>query len=281
MLIDTHTHFYDPFRPEGVPWPPKENKLLYRTVLPEHFIELAEPAGITGTVVVEASSWRDDNSWILALADENPFLLGLVGHVDPNRPQFRDDLARFVDHPLFCGIRCGGNYFDDIDDGTFMGDIEQLAAQGLELDVLLREAEHLDNLCLLAQRIPKLPIVVNHIAHMPIDGQAVSNEWRDRFAQLASHAQIHMKVSAVIQQSVVQPAPTDLDYYRPALDVLWDSFGEDRLIFGSNWPVVEQSGSLADSVAIVQSYFAEKGQEATDKYFYKNAQRVYKLVEDN
>lgn len=273
-MIDTHTHFYDPFRPEGVPWPPKDNTLLYRTVLPEHYIELAKPLGITGTVVVEASSWREDNSWILELAEDEPFLLGLVGHIDPKRPAFRDDLARYADHPLFCGIRCGGNYFEDIDDGSFMDDMEHLASLGMELDVLIRDG-HLENLCKLAMRIPELPIVVNHIAHMPIDGNPVSAWWREQYARLASYSQIHMKVSAVIEQSVSQPAPESVEHYTPALVVLWECFGEDRLIFGSNWPVVERAGSLATSLEIVKTFFGEKGQTASDKYFYLNATRVY------
>lgn len=277
MIIDTHTHFYDPFRPEGVPWPPKENTLLYRTVLPEHYIELAKPLGVTGTVVVEASSWREDNSWILDLAEDEPFLLGLVGHVDPKRPEFRGDLARYASHPLFCGIRCGGNYFEDIDDGSFMDDMEHLASLGLELDVLIRES-HFDSLCTLAERLPELNIVVNHIGHMSIDGEPISAKGRDQYAQLASHPRVHMKVSAVIEQSVVQPAPESVDFYRPVLDALWESFGEDRLIFGSNWPVVERAGSLATSLNIVKTFFYEKGQIAADKYFFQNAQRVYGLA---
>ena len=73
MIIDTHTHFYDPSRPQGVPWPGPENELLYRTVLPEHYRQIAEPEGVTGTVVVEASAWLDDNQWILDLAKDDPF----------------------------------------------------------------------------------------------------------------------------------------------------------------------------------------------------------------
>ena len=114
MIIDTHTHFYDPSRPEGVPWPGQDNELLYRTVLPEHYRQIAEPEGVTGTIVVEASAWLEDNQWILGLAEEDPFILGLVGHIDPGRQDFEANLKRFSDHPRFCGIRCGGGFFDDI-----------------------------------------------------------------------------------------------------------------------------------------------------------------------
>ena len=129
MMIDTHTHFYDPTRPQGVPWPPKDNKLLYRTVLPAHYKTLAEPEGVTGTIVVEASAWLDDNQWVLDLAANEPFIVGLVGHIDPNRPEFGADLDRFAANPRFRGIRCGGAFFEDVEKGTFLADMEKLAAK--------------------------------------------------------------------------------------------------------------------------------------------------------
>src|SRR5690242_19820768 len=80
-IIDTHTHFYDPSRPQGVPWPPKNDPVLYRTVLPAEFRSITEPLGVRGTVVVEASALVEDNAWILEIAKNEPFLLGLVGHL--------------------------------------------------------------------------------------------------------------------------------------------------------------------------------------------------------
>src|SRR3990172_1342684 len=89
-IIDCHTHFYDPTRPEGVPWPSKDDKLLYRRVLPEDYKRVARPLGVTGTVVVEASPWVEDNEWVLDLAAKDPFLVGLVGHLDPKNDPFRE-----------------------------------------------------------------------------------------------------------------------------------------------------------------------------------------------
>jgi L-fuconolactonase len=275
MMIDTHTHFYDPTRPQGVPWPPKDNKLLYRTVLPAHYKTLAEPEGVTGTIVVEASAWLDDNQWVLDLAANEPFIAGLVGHIDPNRPEFGADLDRFAANPRFRGIRCGGAFFEDVEKGTFLADMEKLAAKDLELDVLVRRP-HFGGLLKLAKTVPALRIVVDHIAHMPIDGESITAEWQEIYQQMAGQPNIFTKVSAVMEQSVIQPAPTGVDYYRPALDALWNAFGPDRLIYGSNWPVVERAASFVDSLNLVKVYFAEKGEVATAKYFWQNAQAVYK-----
>jgi L-fuconolactonase len=274
MIIDTHTHFYDPSRPQGVPWPATDNALLYRTVLPAHWRKLAEPEGVTGTVVVEASSWLEDNQWLLDLADNDPSIVGLVGHIDPNRPEFARELARFARHPRFRGIRCGGHHFADVMRGSFLADMARLASSNLQLDVLVRH-EHFQGLITLAQRVPELRIVIDHIGHMPIDGQPVQPVWRDHYRRLADQSNISMKVSALMEQSIIQPAPADITFYRPTLDVLWESFGEDRLIYGSNWPVSDRSGDYRQGFGIVQAYFAEKGKAAWEQYFWQNAQRVY------
>lgn len=274
MIIDTHTHFYDPSRPQGVPWPPPENKLLYRTVLPAHFHAEAAPHGVTATVVVEASAWPEDNGWILQLAEADAALVGLVGHVDPNRPEFAEEIAKWAEHPKFRGIRCGAGYFADVTAGSFLDDMQRLADLDLALDVLVRK-EQFSGLVQLAQTVPTLRIVVDHIGHMPIDGNAIADEWIGRYQQLAAQPNINMKVSALMEQSTIQPAPTAVDFYRPLLDVLWAAFGSARLMYGSNWPVVERAGSYADAFTIVQHYFTEKGEAAYASYFWENAKRIY------
>jgi L-fuconolactonase len=278
MIIDTHTHFYDPTRPQGVPWPPPENELLYRTVLPIHLKEIAAPLGVTGTVVVEASSWLEDNGWILELAADEPFIMGFVGQIVPDGPDFGDELARFTTNPLFRGIRCGGQRFEAIDQGSFLADLRRLAAHDLSLDVLIR-AEHLENVLSVARQIPDLRIVINHILHMPVDGGPLDPAWTDRYRRAAGHPNVFMKLSAMMEQSVSYPAPADLDFYRPTLDALWNAFGADRLIYGSNWPVSDRAGrSYADYLAVVKRYFAEKGQDASENYFWRNARDVYRVA---
>ena len=275
MIIDTHTHFYDPTRPQGVPWPAPDDNLLYRTVLPEHGKALALAEGVTGTVVVEASGWLADNQWILDLAAQDKFLVGLVGHIDPNRPEFGAELETLAANPLFRGIRCGGRYFAEIEQGTFLADMARLAAKDLALDVLLGP-DYFAGVVQLAQRLPHLRIVVNHIGLMPIDGQAIPAEWVTRYEQLAAQPNVYMKVSGFMELSTIRPAPAEVAYYYPTFDVLWHAFGADRLIYGSNWPVCEVAGTYAQCINIVKSYFQAKGEAAYQKYFWQNAQAVYK-----
>jgi L-fuconolactonase len=107
-VIDTHTHFYDPTRADGVPWPTaEEDRLLYRTVLPDDFMAVAGPCGVTGTVIVEASPRYEDNAWVLEQAERHHCIVGLCGSVQPNRPEFAAEIRNLAANPLFRGIRVG------------------------------------------------------------------------------------------------------------------------------------------------------------------------------
>lgn len=275
-MIDTHIHIYDPSRPEGVSWPPPENKLLYRTVLPEQAKAVATPEGVTGMIVVEATEWLEDNQWVLDLAADEPFIKGLVGRIDPCTGHFAEHVARFAPHPLFQGVRFRGKrYFDDIERDGFMQDMETLAKHDLVLDVGLN-LEDADGFLRMLARLPELRVVIEHIAGVKVDGNRPDSRWVDHMQQAASHPQVSMKVSALMENSAIQPAPSDVSHYAPTLEALWDIFGEDRLIYGSNWPVCERAGDYATCMHIVRTWFSEKSEDVQDKFFRKNAQTVYK-----
>jgi len=276
MMIDTHTHFYDPQRPQGIPWPPADNELLYRTVLPQHHRELAQREGITGTVVVEASAWLEDNQWILDLAADDPWIVGFVGHVDPG-DGFAERLARFSEHPLFLGIRLGGTHFEDLHSGTVLQDVEELAKNLLALDVLVRGGQ-IDAVGAVARLLPELRIVIDHIGHVPIDGGEPAADWQDSMARTAECRNVYCKVSAVPEQSVTQPAPSDPGYYKPTLDALWRIFGEDRVVFGTNWPVSDRAAEFPAVVTIVRDYVEALGPEAAAKFWHANGRKAYRFA---
>src|SRR5579859_2443871 len=106
--IDTHIHLYDPTRPQGVPWPPKNDALLYRPTLPADFKEATKGLGVTGAIVIESNALLEDNQWVLDLAADNPLIAGFVGHLDPASASFPRHLARFAGNRLFRGVRLTG-----------------------------------------------------------------------------------------------------------------------------------------------------------------------------
>lgn len=274
MIIDTHTHFYDPSRPQGVPWPRPTEAWLYRTVLPTHYRALAEPLGITGTVVVEASPWVEDNQWLLDLARDDRFLLGIVGNLDPRSDAFAANLARFAVSPQFRGIRCGGGTFAAGLEALVVSRLAQLAERGLTLDAHVG-AGHLGAVAEMARRLPTLRIVVNHLALPPVDGGAPPADWQRAVRLVAAEPGVFMKVSAFEEFSRTQPAPTTVAHYAPVFDVVWEAFGPGRLIYGSNWPCSDRSGTLGSTLAVVREYVRQKAPAAEGAILAENACRAY------
>ena len=278
MIIDTHTHFYDPTRPEGVPWPDPDDDVLYRPVYPEHHKALASPEGVTGTVVVEASTWVEDNQWILDLAENEPFIVGFVGNLDIGSADFEVNLERYSANPLFRGVRLRGVDIGEVVNNGNLANIEMFASKDLSVD-LLSSPDALPSVAALAEEIPELRIVINHVAGVPIDGKAPDAAWVEGMQMSAANPHVYCKVSGLVESTKDQPSPTDVAYYAPTVDVLWDAFGADRLVYGSNWPVSERFAEYATVQRIVSQYFNAKGVVATEKYFWRNALAAYKWLD--
>jgi predicted TIM-barrel fold metal-dependent hydrolase len=277
-IIDCHTHFYDPSRKGGVPWPGKDDKVLYRTVLPKHFREVAAPLGVTGTVVVEASPLVEDNQWLLDLAKDESTIVGVVGRLAPGSDDFAAHLARFAKNPLFRGIRV--NHADlkrGLENEQFLNDLARLADVDRALD--LNGGPDLPaDVARAADKAKNLRIVINHCANLKIDGKEPPADWLAGMNAAAGHENVWCKVSALVEGAGQggRAAPKEVGYYRPVLDSLWTTFGEDRLIYGSNWPVSERFGGYETVFAIAATYFRGQGEAAARKFFAGNAKEAYK-----
>ena len=276
-IIDTHTHFYDPTRPEGVPWPAKDDKGLYRPVLPAEYEKLARPLGVAGTVVVEASPWVEDNQWLLDLAAKNKFLVGVVGHLDPAADDFDRSVRRFARDPLFRGIRVSHDDLKAGLEGKLVERCKLLVDHDLALDVNGGPGMPSD-VARLAAAVPELRVVINHTANQKVDGREPPKAWQEGMQAAAKNPNVFCKASALAELTGREEAPRDADYYRPVLDALWAAFGEDRLVFGSNWPVSARAAPLATVVGITRDYLAGKGEKARGKVLSGNSKAAYKWV---
>lgn len=275
-IIDCHTHFYDPSRPQGVPWPGKSDTTLYRPVYPRDYKAVAASHGVTGTVVVEASAWLEDNQWILDIARDEPLITGFVGRLTPGDPAFAAGIARFVRNPLFRGIRVSGGDVAGLTDQGRLRDLETLAGHDLSLDVN-GNVSSLTAVAAVAKSVPPLRMVIDHVANVAIDGKAPPGDWLRGMDAASAHRNVFCKVSGLVEGTGRRgSAPSDVEFYRPVLDAVWDRFGEERLIYGSNWPVSELFAPFATVHQIVSAYFKARGDTATRRYFAGNARTAYK-----
>lgn len=278
-IIDCHTHFYDPSRPEGVPWPGPGTS-IYRTVLPSHLRETKSFRPVTGTVIVEASGWIEDNAWLLNLAKDDPFVLGIVGHVDPGTPEFPQQIERFARNPLFRGIRVSVDLLQRLLDNNALRDLQRLAELNLTLDVNGGP----DTPAVLAQaapRLPKLRIVLNHIGNVHVTDQPPPRAWSDAIQAASRHANVSCKISAFVESAARggRKPSSELDFYRPYLDVVWNAFESERVIYGSNWPVSDLATDYATLQRLALTYAAEKGDAALRRFCADNSQTAYQWVE--
>lgn len=278
-IVDCHTHFFDPTRPQGIPWP-GEGSPLYRPTLPQHLRALPKPKPVTGTVIVEASSWLEDNQWLLDLADVDPFVLGIVGRLSPATAEFLTQLERFAKNPLFRGIRVGEADAKKAVDGdeSWLGACKRLADFNLALDVNGGMTTP-GTVARLAQKLPELRLVINHVGNVRIDGKTIDGAWRAGMQAAGKQPRVWCKVSALVEGANQRPAPADVEFYKPTLDVVWDAFGDDRLIYGSNWPVSDTAADYATLQQIVLDYVTDRGATATEKFFSLNSRAAYGWTE--
>lgn len=272
-VIDTHIHLFDPTRPQGVPWPPKENATLYKPALPDRYRALAAPHGVVGAIEVEASPWLEDNQWVLDVCRKDTLMLGTVGNLDPGHADFRRHLDRFHADPLFLGIRYGNlwgrNLGTELAKPEFVAGLKALAAAGLTLDSANPNAALLSDLLRAADRVPELRIVIDHLPQMePPAAEATLREFSKR-------PQVYVKISEVLRR-VDGRVVEDPAFYKPRLDLLTGVFGEDRVLYGSDWPNSDNWAAYAKVFGIVHGYFTARGRAVAEKYFWKNSVAAYR-----
>lgn len=282
-VIDAHTHCYDPTRAQGVPWPDREDKLLYRPVLPKDYRALPVPRPVTGTVVVEASPWLEDNQWLLDLATHDPFIVGLVGNLPVGAQEFSGHLKRFAADKLFRGIRIRDRQLEGaLDNAAFVSDLKLLADHNLSLD-LVGGREILPFADRLATIIPPQRIIIDHLAGLVVDGKAPPADWVKQMRALAQRSNIYFKLSGLVEGSGRSDgsAPRDVEFYHPVLATMQKLFGPERLIYASNWPVSERFAPLAVVQGIIGNYFRSQGRRAEEQVFALTAKAAYRWVPRN
>lgn len=279
-VIDTHIHLFDPTRPQGVPWPEKTDAVLYHRALPDRYRQVTKGLGIVGAIEVEASPWLEDNQWVLDIAANDTLILGTVGDLEPGKPDFRKHLERFQKNPMFFGIRCGNIWGRDLAKQVyqpdFVEDLKALAAAGLEMDTANPDPALIEAVVRLTDRVSNLRVVIDHLPQLdPPSNLEARKALQNNLQDLGKRPQVYVKVSSVLRH-VDGKVPADLDFYRERLDVLWEIFGEDRLIYGSDWPHSDLWGPYPEVFRIVREYFLGKSREAQEKYFWKNSVAAYR-----
>ncbi|GAB4025987.1 amidohydrolase family protein [Spirosoma gilvum] len=256
--------------------------ILYQPALPDRYRQVVVPLGIVGAIVVEASPWVDDNQWVLDQAAQDKIIVGTIGNLEPGKPDFRQQLDRFQRNPLFRGIRYGNlwnrNLSAQLSNPRFVSDLQALAQAGLVLDTANPNPALLAAIVRLTDQVPTLRVIIDHLPQMTPPQETAARKASEASLQtLSQRPQVYVKISEVLRR-VDGTVPQELSFYRDRLDTLFDLFGEDRLLYGSDWPNSDQWLPFDAGLKLVSDYFLSKGRSVAEKYFWKNSLKAYQWV---
>jgi len=275
-MIDAHQHFWRIDRGD-YGWMDDSVSAIRRDILPADLAPLAQAGGVTGTIAVQAAPTLAETRYLLSLADQTPLIRGVVGWVDL-AGDLPAQLAQIA-HPRLKGIR---PMLQDIADTDWilhpavLDGLRQVAAAGLCMDALITP-RHLQVIDRLARHVPELDIIIDHGAKPRFHGTDPGVAWRQGLARLATHSQISCKLSGLANEFGPGWSVASL---QPVFDHLYSCFGADRLIWGSDWPVLELAGTYPDWLATAQTLAARLSTAERHALFAGTACRVYDLQEE-
>lgn len=278
-VIDTHIHLFDPGRPQGVPWPPKGSK-IYKAALPDRYRALVKPFNVKGAVMVECSPWFDDNQWVLDVIQKDPIMVGMIGNLEPDHAEFPKQLERFRKNPLYLGIRYGNlwdrDFHGKLANPKFIAGVKMLADAGMTMDSANPDPKLIVDLLRLTERVPNLRLVVDHLPKLEVPTEPTARKAYEKdLTELAKRPLSYSKVSAVLRM-VNGKVPTDVAFYKDRLDFLFGAFGEDRVVYGSDWPNSDFTAEYPAVIKVVSDYFATKTPAQREKYFWRNSVAAYR-----
>ncbi|MDF1513307.1 MAG: amidohydrolase family protein, partial [Anaerolineae bacterium] len=248
--------------------------------LPGDLVPLMKQTGFEGTVAVQARTILEETRWLLDLAEHNKFIKGVVGWVDLCDPELSHHLEVFSADPVFCGVRT--HIRTDPADadrvGTcFLKGMEVLGAYDTAFDILIRP-EQLSIAYVLTERFPEQVFVLDHIANPPINPpikEGSIDSWATDIRNLACLPNVYCKVSGMVTRG--DHEHWSASDFKPYLDVVFDAFGVQRLMIGSDWPVCTQAASYQQTMALVVDAVQSLVPDSQDAVLGGTAARAYGL----
>ncbi len=276
MRIDAHQHFWR-YTPEEYGWINDSMRALRADFLPETLAPMLATHGFDGTVAVQARQTLRETQWLLDLADRHSLIKGVVGWVPLAHPDVAESIATLAQNPRFKGIRhvVQGETDPRFLDGTaFNHGLRAVTAQGLVYDLLVL-ARQLPSAISVVDRHPRQIFVLNHIAK-PMVHTTPSTQWREDIRELARRENVSCKFSGVVTE--VPGWQWTPELLRPYFEVVLESFGPNRLLFGSDWPVCLVAASYASWYNFVEDCTARLAPVERAAILGGTATRIYKLT---
>lgn len=277
MKVDAHQHFWN-FDWFTYAWPTEQEKPIYRTIEADELEPLLKQTGIEKTVIVQADNSYADTVYMLDTASRYEWVAGVVGWVPLDRPEeARKKLEEFSANPYFKGIRHLIHMEADPDwiiQRNVIEGLKVLAEFELTFDLVSVLPEHLVHAPLLAEEIPKLKIVIDHLSKPPIKEKEME-PWATLMKKAAAYPNVYAKVSGL--NTAADPKNWTWEDIKPYIDFSFEIFGSGRLMFGSDWPVANLAGDYVKVYEETVKAVEGRPQEELANLFGKTANTFYRL----
>lgn len=275
MKIDSHQHFWK-YNQREYNWIVDEMKILKRDYLPDELLTELTSLGFTGSISVQARQSLEETEWLLSLAQENSFIKGVVGWVDLCSSEVKNQLERFSKYPKLVGVR--HVIHDEPDDNfmlrnDFLRGVGLLQHYGLTYDILIFP-KHLPNAIQLVSRFPQQIFVIDHIAK-PLIKDKIIEPWKEQIEAISRYNNVYCKLSGMVTEANIKSwSREDFVSY---LDIVFSTFGTNRLMIGSDWPVCKLGGAYSQVMNLVIDYIKTYSDEDIIKILGGNAIKAYNL----
>ena len=274
LRIDSHQHFWQLKRGDYA-WLTNDLVQLYQDFLPGDLLPHLKRAGIHQTVLVQAAPTLHETRYLLQLAEQTDFVAGVVGWVDMEKPDVSADLEALAGHPFFLGAR---PMLQDLPDPAWMlrpqlqPVYDKLAELDLSFDALVK-TQHLQHLYDLLRRHPDLAVVIDHGAKPDI-ANGVFQPWADDIETIATNTGAFCKLSGLLTEA---GAAFTYEKVEPYMRHLLRCFGTERLLWGSDWPVLELAADYDTWDDFTDQFLQDLNLEERQRILGSNAKAFYGL----
>jgi L-fuconolactonase len=278
MIVDSHQHFWEVGRFD-YPWMSPKLGVLYRDYLPEMLEPILNECGVAKTIVVQASNSLAETNWLLSLAEQHPFIAGVVGWVDLMDPRMAEDLEVFKANPKFKGVRhlVESEPEDDwLAQPEVRRGLQTLEQNDVACDLLVHP-RHLKHVKTVADACPRLRLVVDHMAKPPIGNgsRREITEWAAALRAVAAFPNVSCKLSGLVTEA--NHTSWRKEDLLPYVELALEFFGPERMMFGSDWPVCLLAASYAQVLEAFQSLLVDLSDEDRAMILAGNAMKFYQL----
>jgi L-fuconolactonase len=278
MRVDSHVHFWQ-YDKKEYDWISDEMEVLKQDYLPRTLASTLQRNGIDGCIAVQARQSELETHWLVELAKTNDIIKGVVGWIDLRSDDLGKRLEYFSQYHSIKGYRhvVQGEPDDFLLRKEFQKGVQALQPYGYTYDILIYHNQ-LKPATEFASRFPDQKFVIDHCAKPDIFNKKI-DEWKQSMQEIAKHPLMYCKLSGLFTEARWKKwSPAD---FYPYLDVVFEAFGPDRLLFGSDWPVMLLSGMYVQWKSLLEKYMENFEEEDKEKIFGGNAMAFYGLTESS